>query len=272
MSLRGRDSPLLPGLRRNMALSCELQAEKYIYHHLDNMKRPNRSGGNQEGTLNISTVREPFPTAFPALPRRHSVLLSSQNPSRTSISVPRLTVCRMRAQLFVDPRVGCLTPLSAWPHSRTLLLSSPVAHRQRHYTHTHTHTHRGQHASGWHAALEPLRLCCWQINHAKSLASNMKMTAILGKEDEALDSLSRCVWRQHPFKWREMLEFSKHGEPPRPIELWTMLQLLYVQFEPSSPNARGERSSAAKLEHLENESRRIEGLFTVRTSMLHYYY
>jgi len=100
------------------------------------------------------------------------------------------------------------------------------------------------------------------IKYAKNLAANVKMNVILGKEDEELDSLSRSEWRQFPFKWRELLEFREHGEPPRPIELWTMLQLLYVQFEPSSPSGHGERSPAAKLEQLENESRRIEGLFT----------
>lgn len=106
-----------------------------------------------------------------------------------------------------------------------------------------------------------------QLQSAKSTAINIKMKAIMGKEDPEIDSLSRSFWRQSSFPWRQVLEFREHGTPPRPIDLWTTLQLLYVQFDSPSPLAgRPTATQVAKIEQLERESRRIEGLFTVRSA------
>ena len=98
---------------------------------------------------------------------------------------------------------------------------------------------------------------------AKSLAKMKKMDTILGREDPETDRLESTMWRQLPFRWREMLEFKEHGKPPSPMDLWTMLQMLQVQFDSVSPNGTG-NSVSIKLEQLELESRRIEGLFAVR--------
>ena len=104
---------------------------------------------------------------------------------------------------------------------------------------------------------------CLQLSMAKNFAKMKKMDTILGKDDADTDRLESTAWRQHSFRWREMLEFRDHGKPPSPMDLWTMLQMLQVQFDSMSPNGTG-NSVSIRLEQLEMESRRIEGLFAVR--------
>lgn len=105
-----------------------------------------------------------------------------------------------------------------------------------------------------------------QIETAKRVAVVLREEAVFGKDDPRLDMVPHNLARRHSFDWRAALD-TDSAPPLAAVDLWGLLQLLAVQFEPGSPGKGGRGAGAAaeaQLNRLEREAARIEGLFSVR--------
>eukprot|EP00873_Tetraselmis_striata_P014441 jgi/Tetstr1/434705/TSEL_002532.t1 len=110
------------------------------------------------------------------------------------------------------------------------------------------------------------RMTMAQIETAKRVAVVLREEAVFGKDDPRLDMVPHNLARRHSFDWRAALD-TDSAPPLAAVDLWGLLQLLAVQFEPGSPGKGGRGAGAAaeaQLDRLEREAARIEGLFSAQ--------